>query len=529
MEEETDGATEETDISEEEKPEEPDASMITEETEYYIKIIYNGDKYFRIPANPYDIQMSKNGVFAIQYEYNGAVYIYKNGKKTHIPAPVSYFQLSDNGEKIVYGSTTDEAWIWDIKDEEAEQVLDSMIPGSISSDGSTLIFNNGTLKPGGELQLLPDSASCMCVSEDGGIVYYYARYGITEIEYDPYSGEEMEKRTNYFMDFGCMVDGESRTLLSYVDPNRYPEIVAVSEDFQEVIVRFVDDYYYCSLNDEKNPARRISGINNGQIVSLASLSGGKTCQESQYYYNNSIEDWRANGYFYNRYGDNRQGSILGSAFAVLISSNDVHSVAIAVLDEELNMKTIATNITDNICVSDDGTRIWCVSDELLTYCDLTDEQPVVKQSVYVGIHSHYGHFLAASADGMNAACTTSDGSLYLCSADSIDDAFRVSDKSIGVWCGPDDNFYALRNPDFSIYNYDKYSGNCILYLIDTESRQLLYQKERVEDLCVTKNGFYILVSGYDDMYYVYCKDGELYRFVSDTDLYMLNAARYSEY
>lgn len=499
-------------------PELPDALI-----EYPQRLV-DGQSLITVPDNRKAVQMAEDGTIAIMIDHK--VVIYNNGTQIgEIPTPANYFYLCGSGEKIVYGTTNTNSYLWDIADSKSTLVSDTHMSYGISYDGNMLDMHDHYSRNGEEPQGMVFSY-IRDMSPDGKYVYYGKAYRNT-------SSDGMEQ---HYSIFGVMINGKSYDLLSYSDPDYVPWIIACSQDYREVLFTFKDDIYYFSVDNTMATGFKAQHVGNVNGGILLTLNMATTANSITYLGHDVIRKWREYGdigIYYNAYQYRTQKSVQNNVFCLLKEQSGMKTASIVRLVDNQLVELIP-NITGNLCLSADETKLWCVADGRLTFCDLAVESPhaVYCDTAYVCAYvNEYGSLradisgaldswtvpIAATSDGGTACFISTDGSLWICTPDMIRNPRFITDNAFWVQCSADNEFYLMKG------NCTEYLEGrfCELYLIGTDGG-MTYQYRDVLDMYMTKSDVYIAVGRKSDSTYIgdtlcalYCKNDGGYKLIYD--------------
>lgn len=478
------------------------------------KLLVDGQNCLTLPKECRNVQLAENGTIAIKDNDSSGVLIYREGMQIgEIPKPVEYFVLCGSGEKIVYGTTGENSYLWDIAGSKSDLISNTYGSKGISYDGSML-----------DMDSYGRSRSILSMSSDGRYVYYSEGYWETSSD-----GTEQ-----FYCGFGVLIAGEFHTLLCSLYA---PRIIACSQDYREVLFSFKDDIYYFSMRnvaDTGYVAQHVGNINGGYLFSLNSVTQANSIfvgWDDDVIYNwcnyHSIPAWQ------NRNRRLLQKSIQNNVFCLLKEQNGVSTVSLVWLVDN-RLVELVPNITGNICFSADETKLWCVANGKLVFCDLADEAPhvVYCDASYVCAYTYENDSLrtvisgtpetstvpiAATSDGGAVCFIGVDGALWKCTPDTIHNPQFITENAFWVQRSADDDFYLMKG------SYADYldGGFCELYLIDTDG-VMTYQYGHVADMYMTKSDVYIAVGkeAYDSNQFqtsfaLYSKNDDGYKLIYD--------------
>lgn len=458
-------------------------------------------------------QIAENGTIAIQADDNEEVQIYKSDGMQigTIPAPVAYFILCGSGEKIVYGPDNDITYVWDVSSGESELISEDYRAYGISYSGDTLDMDSYYKLEGQEPVYMQFYADILAMSPDGKYIYYRRNY---------YIGSEQ------YCIFGVYIDGKDHELLSYPDPNYFPYIIAVSSDYKDVVFGCRNDVYFYSVDRANYIANRVDGVNDGHLIALNNVMSDQPYGDTVYSWlgrNNQDCWWYATR-------PRTVNSVFDVPYCLLKEEKGVYSVSLVKL-VDMQIVELIPNITGNICLSADETKLWCVANGRLAFCDFSMDEPSVSycDTTYVGTYDSYGNTpinrpIAMTSDGLTVCFVGYDGTLWMCTPETINTPTAVMSDTKLVKCSSDNIFYFVKCDDLSSYR-----GPGELYMID-QNGQAIYQYGHVFDVHVTKSDVYIVVEsedeyeGPDPQYALYRKNKERYELLvnncSDTINYI---------
>ncbi len=509
-------------------PELPDALTFYkyDENGNHSRYFVEGQTLVTIPDNRQDAQLAEDGTMAMRHRDGGSVQVYRNGEQIgEIPEPVGYFYLSGSGKKIVYGTTEENSYLWDVSNGESTLVSDTYRSKGISYDGNMLDMGQYYSRNGGK-PIWMYFSYIRDMSPDGKYVYYGESYKNTSSD-----GTEQN-----FSVFCVMIDGEKHELLSYSDPDYYPFIIACSQDYREVLFAFKDDIYYFSIEEAAKTgfeAQHVGNVDEGILLSLNVVTTSNSLFAGD---GDVILEWRSDWYTGTARGGyqyRNQKSIQNGVFCLLKEQDGIKSASLVRLVNNQLVELIP-NITGNICLSADETKLWCVADGRLTFCDLNSESPhaVYCDASYVRAYGENGEVavsgeridewamrtvpIAITSDGETACFISVDGSLWMCTPDTIHNPQFITDGAFWVQCSADDMFYLMKGD-----SYEYIQGiACDLYQISATG-EMNYQYNDVFDMYMTKANVYISVGKGDGSYptdvscALYCASDGGYRLICD--------------
>lgn len=358
------------------------------------------------------------------------------------------------------------------------------------------------------------------MSPDGKYIY------CTELRYTTISDDVKE----YHPSLSVLINGTSHTIfkdeVGFHDSDGWwywPRLIACSGDYKEILFSVYDDIYYYSVNDGSE-AQHIDKIKDVHLWHLLSLNrvGSYVSIYPMDQYSDTISAWRNSG---GNGGDSMpfrtQKSLQNSVFCLLKEQNGVNSGSIVRFVDNEFIELIP-NITGNICLSADGAKLWCVADGRLAFCDLNAESPhaIYCDTAYVRAYGEDGEVgvsgdwtdqwalgsvpVAVTSDGETACFISVDGSLWMCTPDTIRNPQFVSDHAFWVQCSADNVFYIMSGDPNEYFQ----GQTCDLYLIGANG-EMDYQYSNVIDMYMTKNDIYISVAK-DDGTYLTDASGALY-------------------
>lgn len=439
--------------------------------------------------------MAEDGTIAIQREEYGEVYIYQNGVESIIPAPVEYFFLGESGNVIIYGKSDLDASRWDVSSGESRSISDKMRAVRISGDGTIVsLFDEDHLYlsiNGNEPQKCPGG-----VFISGEYIYSaHSVWGSTcDTELYTFSGKWRK-----IMDWST--EGSSGL-----------NIVAHNAEQGEILFEFMPQkayYYYSCQNDENIPRHISSG--NGRLISLDKFA---------YYY--AVMDWKwrktGNYLMYTAPEGYISGPVLDNLYCMIrddVAENDGFSIV--ELDENMELTEIISDVNSNVFLSQDGRKLWCVSGTQLAYYDMSASKPKVRyckepcgmDTVDEENGITIAKQFAAASDGSRVCFIGTDGTLWMCTPDTLDSpkAAEVTDAA-EVYCSAENEFYVLCRKAVGepgdLYKVGK-DGRCVR------------EYSKVVDVCMTKSNLYILAesekaslasAGYHELY---VREGTEYR------------------
>lgn len=460
---------------------------------YYVE----GQALVSVPDNYYgwDVQMAEDGTMAMRsYDGNGFL-IYRAGEKIgEIPSPVEYYYLCGSGEKIVYGTNNENSYLWDISAGKSSLISDTYRSWGISYDGSTLDMGQYYSKNGQELIWAINPV----MSPDGKYVYCLGLWHRTETD----------ETNEYYVSVSVIINGTSHTVFEGdLEPDGYYpycNCIAYSKDYKEILFSVHNDIYYFSVENAADTGFEAQYVEN--------VSGGYLLPMEQVTYFNLSTDgdtgpWGNRSFSLSNNKNYRvQKSIQNGVFLQLKEQNGIRSAAIVRLTENRLIELIP-NVTGNVCLSADETKLWCVADGKLAFCDLASESPraVYCDTAYVRAYGEYGEVgvsgdwmdnqwaigsvpIAVTSDGETAYFISVDGSLWMCTPDTIRSPQFITDRAFWVQCSADNMFYLMKGD-----SYEYFEGRaCDLYSISTTG-EMDYQYSNVVDMYMTKSDVYISV------------------------------------
>lgn len=441
------------------------------------------------------LQVAEDGTIAIQREEYGEVYIYHNGVESVIPAPVEYFFLGESGNVIIYGKSDLDASRWDVSSGESRSISDKMRAVRISGDGTIVsLFDEDHFYlsvKGNEPQKCPGG-----VFISGEYIYsVHGTWGSTcDTELYTFSGEWQK-----IMDWSTE---------DYSDLH----IVAHNAEQGEILFGFMPQktYYYYSCQDEENIPRHINS-GNGRLMSLDKCA-----------YYNAVMNWKwrntGNALMYTVPEGYRSDLVLDNLYCLVrddMAENDGFSIVR--LDENMELTEVISDVNSNVFLSQDGRKLWCVSGTQLAYYDMSARKPKVqycKEPCGMDTFDEENGLtiakpFAAASDGSRVCFIGTDGTLWVCTPDTLErpKAVQITDAA-EVYCSAENEFYVLCRKAVGE------PGD--LYKVKGDGG---YIKEYsgVVDVCMTKSNLYILAesenaslasAGYHKLY---VREGTVYR------------------
>lgn len=441
------------------------------------------------------LQVAEDGTIAIQREEYGEVYIYQNGVESVIPSPVEYFFLGESGNVIIYGKSDLDASRWDVSSGESRSISDKMRAVGIFDDGDIILLSDedrGYLSVNGSPQECPGG-----VFISGEYIYsVHSRWGSTcDTELYIFSGKWRK-----IMDWST---------------EDYSELYIVAHNAEqgEILFEFRPQkaYYYYSCQDGENIPRHI-GSGNGRLMPLdkfANYDDVMAWKNTEYY---------TGYYFPYDIPGNYIGSVLGNLYCMVrddMAENDGFSIV--ELNENMELTEVIPDVNSNVFLSQDGRKLWCVSGTQLAYYDMSARKPKVqyckKPCGMDMVDEKNGITIAkpfaAASDGSRVCFIGTDGTLWMCTPDTLESpkAVEITDAA-EVYCSAENEFYVLcRKPvgePGDLYKV-KRDGGCIK------------EYSGVVDVCMTKSNLYILAesenaslasAGYHELY---VREGTGYR------------------
>lgn len=419
-------------------------------------------------------QISRDGTIAARKGDMGEVHIYKNGVESIIPASVSYYYLSGSGEKIIYGSGEQDTYVWDVASEQSEVITESERAYGSSYNGYPLhVGVYGT-----DVKKLKTFGYITDMSLDGRYIYYNSPY-----------------------DFGIVINGNEHRIYDYTNEDAYysTRVIAHSSDYKEILFETSSGIYYFSLDLALKKAdyralRINAGVYNGEMLySLEDMDAART------------------------YGTrNRASHSITNNLYCLGGNGYLETVTIVRLSDNLELEEVISDVTSALYLSQDGTKLWCVSDGRAAFYDLLAESPQVHYCKGINIDRGEAS-IAMTSDGLRACFVGDDGVLWMCEADAAEEPEPIAENVIGVWCSAEDDFYFIIGD--SAESWIENFGICgDLYMLNKEG-ELIFQFENVCKVCMTKSNMYILCSKteeeLDQPYELYYQDEDKYYILSD--------------
>lgn len=461
----------------------PDASGVYHYETESIKIVDTQNKVIDIGyinENNYvscEAQIGRDGTIAARMGDIGEVHIYKNGVESIIPAPVSYYYLSGSGEKIIYGSGERDTHVWDVASGQSEVITESERAWGSSYNGNPLHMGNFYGIDAKKLKTISGLGYIMDMSLDGRYIYY----------------------TNLF-EFGIVVNGKEHRIYEYTDEDAYysTHVIAHSSDYKEILFGTSSDIYYFSLDlalkKTDYRAQRINaGVYSGEMLySLEDMDAART------------------------YGTRNRAShsIINNLYC-LGGNGYLETVTIVRLSDNLELEEVISDVTSALYLSQDGTKLWCVSDGRAAFYDLLEESPQVHYCK--GINIDRGEAaIAITSDGLNACFIGDDGILWMCEASAVEKPKPIAENVIGVWCSAKDEFYIIIGDFAESQSGDLYTRN--------QEGELIFQFEKVCMVYMTKSNMYILCPKTELVEYeLYYQDEDKYYILSDkvSDVYSI--------
>lgn len=496
---------------------------------YYVE----GQALVTVPNNLRDFQCAEDGTMAMQINGSG-VLIYREGVQIgEIPSPVEYFYLCGSGEKIVYGTNRENSYLWDISASKSSLISDKYDSWGISYDGSTLDLGQYYSKNGQEPIWAGSNVAVM--SPDGKYIY------CSGLRYTTVSDDVNE----YYPSVSVLVNGTSHTIFEDDSGFRdkdgwwyWPRFIAYSGDYKEILFYVYDDVFYYSA-DNGSEAQHVGKIKDGHLGNLLPLNQVATYTNifSADRYSDVVSAWRSGSYGGSAMPHRPQKTLQNGVFCLLKEQNGMKSVSIVRFADNALIELIP-NVTGNICLSHDGTKLWCVADGRLVFCDLAAESPhaVYCDTAYVraygdsgavGIsgdinYGEYGDYammtvpVVATSDGKTAYFVSVDGSLWMCTPDTIRNPQFITDNAFWAQCSAEDTIYLMKGEPWAYFN----GTFCDLYQVGSDG-EISYLYSNVVDMYMTKTDAYISVAGTSDdgPYYaecaMYCISGGGYKFICD--------------
>ena len=466
------------------------------------------DSWNRLSEKDGFAMSGENGRFAIQEEENGEVRIYSNGNTWQtLEAPVSYFFLSGDGNTLIYGTTDENTWKWDLIAGKKEELDDGSAAYSVSYDGSTVFYGRTYQRGNGEKKYIGDMGHMVVSSEDGKVFLYREYFTRT-------TNGVSQKIYNFGIHEG---EGKDEIIFSAPDPDYDIMLIAYTPDCSEILFSYQKDVYYFSLPDAKKSgsysARRVAGSGSGYLVGLRNV---KNVTELSATWDSTVMRWLESdeeGIYYpteERYNV-PQRSILGSAYLQLSSRSGYHSAEIVRITEDLQITELVPYVNGNVCISDDGARLWAVADGRLAFVNLAETTPYVRWCQTENVQSYYPSGngiwtpLCPVQDGNFVYYIGTDSMLYKCSALMPETAEAVTGGVFWVKAAADDTVYLLKT-DLSAF-LENYCGDC--YLLSND--EAVFQYGNVMDILPTKNDVFLIVLAQDENGYFDYENADLYR------------------
>lgn len=503
------------------QPELPDILYVTDND--HNGFLINGQELLPMPEEIRYLQIAEDGTVAVQTNDSGEVLIYRGGVQIgEIPGQVDYFYLCGDGKKLAYGTSNTDTYLWDVSTGNGTLVSDEYASRGITYDGKWLDMGSRICKNG---NAFADSGLGYIeyISPNGKYIYGGRMYRTTS----------EDDETTYHPSFTARIYGNNKTIFSDdSDPEGYyPYAITCSQDYKEILFRVHDDIYYFSA-DDMDKAQYVGNVGGGVLLPI-NMVQSKTSVLS---YEDTVLEWCNNGYYYGGYSvrDRQyvtQKTIQNNVFCWLEAHGDIFSVSLVRFADNQLVRLIP-NITGNICLSADETKLWCVSDGRLVFCDLSADlpRPVYCNADCVRAYTYDGYYadidisgtqeavsvpIAATSDGEKVCFIGLDGTLWMCTPETVENPQRIADNAFWVQCSSNNEFYLMKG------NYTEYFNGrfCDLYLIDADGA-MVYQYGNVVGVVITKSDVYIGVERdsdspylYDTICDLYCKNERGYKLV----------------
>lgn len=480
-------------------PELPDMIGFYSEEKPNEQLIDTNNRLFE--ASMVGTQIGENGTIATQLKEGGDVEIYQNGIKNTIPSPVEYFYLSNNGRKIVYGASKEETFIWDVLSEKSKLISDETGARGISHDGNILYLNDTNNY--GEFYSKGRNLSWrvpgIIIGTSAGGKYNYCL-----------------GRNAFYLD----ISGAKGRIMDWPEDYSGAYIIAHSSDYTEILFRVKEDVYYYSVKNYPQEAEYVKGSGNGYLFSLEDMAAGI-----------SLDDWM-DFWLPHQVGAvnsrNRSShSILNNLYCLVKEEGETRSVSIVMLNSNKELVELIPDLVSNVCLSQDGKKMWCIAGGKAVFYDMAAKNPEVQYCTESYARMYYSTYdnmdyridygvyddnvrgfvsIAMTADGSKMCFVGEDGKLWMCTPDTVDDPEPLMENALWVWCSSNDEFYVLTGENLNE------SGD--LYMINSEG-DAIYQYSNVEDVYMTKSNVYLLTekenSSDHELYY---KDNGKYRLLN---------------
>lgn len=450
------------------------------------------------------------------------------------------YQLSASGEKLVYRETDGSIYSCDTNTEESKKIYQDTYISVLSYTGSVITFRNGYISIGDEEPFWAATfAGYLCASDDAGHIYYNSAYRTS-------SGEKKEdghyENEEYSVDF-CEVsvpanyDPESHVFPPYetimTSESIYTWILAHNADYSEILYEYDDDTYY--YKDQE----KVRLTSDALLYPIESLKDFYVHQWDNGH-PSSVTAW-----FFEHYlntglsildaaGDNVHSirSFENHVYAKMDVSAD-YTISLVWMDDERNLSTLINFITGDPQISEDGTKIWCLSGDQIYCVDLSDGEPVVS-SAYAGALSvpfdesvsySLSYPIVISEDGNTAYYMTNSrysndflyADLYAMNLDDMDSPRMIASGVSMIGKGPENKICYLAD-----WDYEEQSASLYAYSETDDSK---------EQIAGNAIDFYMLNSS---LFYVVVKEDltrEIRRLVSagSSDLVAKNVNRITHY
>lgn len=457
-------------------------------TQRFDKYFYLGNSYLVTENDEYEIhvdstQIADDGTIAYINDL-GKLDVIKGSDTLHSDLNVESFILSKDGSTIALSSNGNDSYYWKLSDNTCKLISNEYSPQLISDNGKTISLGGYYSVDGGKPKL-GFFGYIFAISPDGKLVYYNI-YCTSTTDND--ESNETRKETSAIGVVDTKTEN-SKEILKYTDPNYSGYLVAANYKADEIIFGFGDDFYYYSYINSNNSAKKITGLQSVEyIVSLENVCSRNGVTHDEF--DETIHGWIYYKKFPYTHNIKSSNVILNNIYCLL---NDDNTVSLAFLNDECHMELIADYISSNLAFSEDKSIIWCVSNEIVSYIDMTNDIPnLIQTSNLVGyyIENYYMlPYISTTSNGSLALFIGDDGySYYINKEDMV--PHKMVDHTAFSWISCDNDLYVLSNIDTNDYK----GGD--LYCLPYEkisSHEMSYQMTNVFDLKLTTNKTYIIV------------------------------------
>ena len=430
--------------------------------------------------NIVNVSVAANGTIAYQTEEGGVVYIQGKELGKEISKSVKDFELSGSGSKIVY-STEDGIYVQDVTRKKGKKISNRWSNVENISYAGNVVGMNSWWDSGGT------NYEQSCFSKDGAQAENSWDGSIAGISSDGKYIYYTKGRPEDYMDFYIDIDGNEHKILTVLS-DQYPNVVAYSNNYEEILFSAGNEIYYFSAKDNSEfEAQYVDTIENRILLPI-------------------------------NINSNRQEHRIMNNFYLIEDDESEMPYSVVKLNEDLTLTTLFSGIpwngyntaSDTIHLSEDGTKLWCISQGTLAFCDLAKEDKVVSygnEPLYsnVEIRTDVANSLAVSSDGLKAYAIGADGTLLRFTPGSLNNPEIVDEGALYVYYASDDCFYVIKNE-----SQDTYDMVGDLYAISEGSLDLIH--ENVLEMYSTKNNQYFVEQPSEDSYncQLYYKDWSKY-------------------